>query len=326
MQVSIVIPTFNRPYYLTEALASLVAQSSGDWEVVVVDDGSDPPVDREWIRDQLAERDFQLIRHPSSRGVPAAKNAGAAAARGELITFLDDDDWLEDQAVARILAVYRAHPELSCLFLGVRTHGAYSEGAGRNQAQALSRLMAEAGAKEEPEAFFFGDGLSLALLKRVPIALQRPVVRRGVWNLLGGMYEDVIFSEPEWTIKLAMLNGAVLALTKQPLSVWRTDGQNFASRPEQRLRQMQRGIRARSRLRNELALQQAGHRRMLAAARRDVVACYLDLIYAHRLTGARGEAFSVLAEGISRAPSIRYARQLAGLLLPEQLLTLWRRR
>ena len=326
MQVSVVIPTLNRLHYLTEALASLVAQSSRDWEVVVVDDGSDPPVDREWIRSQLGEREFRLIRHPSPRGVAAAKNAGAAVASGELITFLDDDDWLEDTAVARILSIYRAYPELACLFLGVRMHGAYAEGAGRNQARALSRLMAEVDVREAPEVFFLGDRLPWALLKRVPIALQRPVVRRGVWNLLGGMYEDVIFSEPEWAIKLAMLDGVVLAFTKQPLTVWRTDGQNFASRPEQRVRQMRRGIQARGRLRKELAMQRTTHKSMLAAASRDVVDCYLDLIYAYRMAGARKAAFSMLTQGMHQAPSIRYLRQLVALLLPEQVLALWRRR
>lgn len=325
MQVSIVIPTLNRPNYLAEALASLVAQSSRDWEAVVVDDGSVPPVDSQWVRSQLGEQAFRLIRHPSPRGVAAAKNAGAAIASGELITFLDDDDWLEDTAVAGILSIYRAHPELSCLFLDVRTHGAYAEGAGRNQAQALSRLMAEVGVREGPEVFFLGEGLPKALLKRVPIALQRPVVRRGVWNLLDGLYEDVIFSEPEWAIKLAMLDGARLALTKRPLSVWRTDGQNFVSRPEQRLRQIQRGIRARSRLRNELTMQLTTHKSMLTAARRDVADCYLDLIYVHRMAGARKAAFSVLAQGMRQAPSIRYLRQFIALLLPEQLLALWRR-
>lgn len=326
MLVSVVIPTLNRPHYLAEALASLVAQGSRQWEAVVVDDGSDPPVDRQWLERQLGDGEFQLIRHPVPRGVAAAKNAGAAAARGELITFLDDDDWLENMAVASILSAYRAHPELACLFLRVRTYGAYAEGAERNQAQALNRLMTEAGVREEQEVFFLGTGLTQALFKTVPIALQRPVVRRGVWNLLGGMYEDVVFSEPEWAIRLSMVDGTVLALTKQPLSVWRTDGQNFASRPEGRLRHMQRGIRARTRLRNELAAQLKRQQRLLAAARSDVVGCYLSLIYAHRMAKARGEAFYMLVQGMRRAPSIRYVRQLLGLLIPEQLLAYWRRR
>ncbi len=324
MQVSVVIPTLNRPQYLAEALASLAAQSSPDWEAVVVDDGSEPAVDYQWVKGLLG-REFRLVRHAAPHGVAAAKNAGAAAAGGELIGFLDDDDWLDSAAVADIKAAYLAHPELACLFLGVRTQGAYAEGAGRNQSKALSRLLAQAQARETPELIFFGADLPQALLKTVPIALQRPVVRRGVWNLLGGMYEALIFSEPEWTIKLSMLEGAVLALTKAPLSVWRTDGQNFASRPEQRLRHMQRGIQARSRLKEEVAAQAARQGKMLAEVRNDVVGCYLSLIYAHRLAGARGAAFSVLAEGMRRAPSVRYVRQAVGLLLPGWLLAFWRR-
>jgi hypothetical protein len=85
--VTVVIPTRNRPRLLaTRALPTALAQEGVAIEVIVVDDGSEPPV--EVPGDPRA----RLIRHSIPRGVAAARNAGIGAAEGEWVAFLDDDD------------------------------------------------------------------------------------------------------------------------------------------------------------------------------------------------------------------------------------------
>ncbi len=100
---SVVIPTYSRQELLNEALASVLNQTFDDLEVVVVDDASpDPalvPVDTR----------VRLIRQPENRGKSAALNVGLAAAKGEYVAFLDDDDtWtptrLANAARAHVLA------------------------------------------------------------------------------------------------------------------------------------------------------------------------------------------------------------------------------
>jgi glycosyltransferase involved in cell wall biosynthesis len=101
-EVTVVIPTRDRWRMLTSCgLRSALAQLDVDLEVVVVDDGS---------RDGTAERLHQLhgarvrvLRHDESKGHAAARNAGIAAARGEWIAFLDDDDLWSPRKLRRQL-------------------------------------------------------------------------------------------------------------------------------------------------------------------------------------------------------------------------------
>lgn len=84
---SVILPTFGRPAFLRDALASVLAQTEKDWEVLVVDDASPEPV-------ELATGDprVRIVRRQRNGGPAAARNTGLAEARGRYVTFLDDDD------------------------------------------------------------------------------------------------------------------------------------------------------------------------------------------------------------------------------------------
>jgi glycosyltransferase involved in cell wall biosynthesis len=98
--VSIVTATRNRTDLLERALRSIAAQAFDEYEAILVDDGSSAEVQR-FQRDlvsELGER-FRLISSAApdlpGTGCSAARNRGAAAARGRFLTFLDDDDrWI----------------------------------------------------------------------------------------------------------------------------------------------------------------------------------------------------------------------------------------
>lgn len=87
--VSVVIPVHNRQELLARALASLARQDLSDFEVIVVDDGSDDPLDDTVAAAGLA--DVRLLAGPR-RGAGHARNTGAEAARGTMLIFLDSDD------------------------------------------------------------------------------------------------------------------------------------------------------------------------------------------------------------------------------------------
>lgn len=91
--VSIIVPNFNRSSYLKEALGSVAAQSYTQWECIVVDDGSED--DSLAVVAAFARKDGR-IRAISNKGkgAAAARNWGAANAKGKYIIFLDSDDLL----------------------------------------------------------------------------------------------------------------------------------------------------------------------------------------------------------------------------------------
>ena len=92
-RVSVVITTYNRAALLPRAVNSVLAQTYPDYEIIIVDDcstDSTPDVIRSFPDPRI-----RSFKHEWNRGVSAARNTGVANARGEYISFLDDDDeWM----------------------------------------------------------------------------------------------------------------------------------------------------------------------------------------------------------------------------------------
>jgi glycosyltransferase involved in cell wall biosynthesis len=109
IRVSIIIPTYNRAALVQEAVASVLAQTWRDFEVLVVDDGSTD--DTAAALAPWASR-IRLLRRSCRGGVSAARNTGINAARGEWLAFLDSDDLWRPEKLARQMAYLAEHPEL----------------------------------------------------------------------------------------------------------------------------------------------------------------------------------------------------------------------
>lgn len=103
--VSVVVPTRDRAHLLGRAVASVLAQSFEDFELIVVDDGSTDDTPGR-IRGLEDPRVRYLQQDPIGAG--AARNRGATAARGEYLTFLDSDDEAEPMWLEKLLETLEA--------------------------------------------------------------------------------------------------------------------------------------------------------------------------------------------------------------------------
>ncbi len=104
--VSIIMPVFNTPRdWLIEALNSVLAQWSANWELICVDDGSTEPHVRELL-DAAARFDprIRVLRPPGNAGIARAVNFGLRAARGAYVAFMDHDDVIEPDAMHKLAA------------------------------------------------------------------------------------------------------------------------------------------------------------------------------------------------------------------------------
>lgn len=91
MTVSIIVPVYNARKYLRKTVRDLLGQTYRDLEMIFVDDGSEDGSGR--VLDRLAERDERVcVLHQAHGGIASARNAGIAAASGEYLMFVDDDD------------------------------------------------------------------------------------------------------------------------------------------------------------------------------------------------------------------------------------------
>ena len=95
--ISVVMPTYNRGYIIRRAIDSVIAQTCNDWEMVIVDDGSNDDT-KEIIASYGDSRIVYQRQDPAKKGAAAARNLGITSSRGEYVAFIDSDDqWLPEK-------------------------------------------------------------------------------------------------------------------------------------------------------------------------------------------------------------------------------------
>mgnify|MGYP000992924305 CR=1 FL=1 len=105
--VSVIVPTYNRSYCLRKCLDSILQQSFSDFELIVVDDGSedDTPLLLESYREKAT------IVYQKNQGVSCARNTGIALAKGIYLAFCDSDDLWVPQKLQKQMEFFQKHPE-----------------------------------------------------------------------------------------------------------------------------------------------------------------------------------------------------------------------
>ena len=124
--VSVIIPTYNRPNYLREAVDSVFAQTYPFIEIFVIDDGSSNGGARTrsalkpYLSDDSSSSQDPKVTYlyQNNCGLVAAVNRGLGVAQGEYIQRLDDDDRLLPEKIARSIDVFQAHPEVGLVATG----------------------------------------------------------------------------------------------------------------------------------------------------------------------------------------------------------------
>jgi glycosyltransferase involved in cell wall biosynthesis len=119
--VSVILPTYNRARFLDEAFASIVAQTWQDWELIVVDDGSNDEtraVVERW-RPRFSKPFTYVWRE--NGGAYAARNTGLDHATGDFVAFFDSDDLWLPHHLERCASALAANPELDWIFAACRS-------------------------------------------------------------------------------------------------------------------------------------------------------------------------------------------------------------
>lgn len=111
MKVSFILPVYNVEKYLSECIESLLAQTYGDFEILLVDDGS--PDNCPALCDEWAKKDCRIKAfHKPNGGLSDARNYGLEHAKGDYVIFVDSDDfWMGTESLERLMNLVTAHPE-----------------------------------------------------------------------------------------------------------------------------------------------------------------------------------------------------------------------
>ena len=215
--LSVVVPAYNVEQYLAECLASVLAQSYADLEVVVVVDGA---TDRTYeIARDYAKADRRVrVQRQANAGLGAARNAGIRAARGAHLAFLDSDDVVPPDAYALMMDTIRRTGSDMVV-------GTLERDAGHRQF--TMRLMRQ-NHRTRREAVTL-DEMPLML---ADVFAVNKVFRRGFWDDAGLAFPEGLRYEDQPTLTAAFLAARQFDVIPETVYLWRvrTDQSSITQR------------------------------------------------------------------------------------------------
>ena len=207
--ISFVSPLYNTPpAYLDDLLASFRQQTPGLAELILSDDGSSSKATAKWLAAHEREPGVVILRNGVNRGIAAACNAGASAARGGWISFVDHDDALSPHAVKVIARALTDNPKARFVY--------------------TDEVVADA--KLRPQDFFDKPAFDAVLLSGVNYINHFSIYARDLFAAVGGFLEGYDGSQDYDLLlrALARLSPDEVRHIPYPAYLWRRDGHSFS--------------------------------------------------------------------------------------------------
>jgi glycosyltransferase involved in cell wall biosynthesis len=218
--VTVIIPTYDRAHLIGRAIQSILNQTYGDFELIVVDDGSSDNT-AEIIHD-FNDKRIKYIRHEKNKGAAAARNTGIESARGTYIAFQDsDDEWFPHKLEKQVEAFSDAPPKVGIVYSGVwrleggkKTYIAYPD-------------------KNKKE----GD-LHINLLRISLIFLQSALVKMECFSKVG-MFDKELPAAEDWELWIRISKYFHFKFIDEPLALLHHTPGSLSTRPDAFVRALQ---------------------------------------------------------------------------------------
>lgn len=177
--VSIIVPCYNQAQYLDEALQSVLNQTYLYWECIIVNDGSpdnSEEIAKEWVKKDLR---FKYI-YQDNAGLSAARNAGIAICKGELILPLDSDDKLGENYLDYAIAKFKQNENLKVVYCKAQYFG------------------------DKDEEWILPD-FTLNNLAIRNVIFCSALFKKGEWQRVGGFDSNMTYGLEDWDFWLSVL-------------------------------------------------------------------------------------------------------------------------
>src|ERR1700739_4219228 len=210
--LSVLIDTYNHDKFTEEAVSSVLAQDlpAADREILFVDDSSTDRTPE--ILNKLASQ-IRILRKPNG-GQASAFNHRVPQCKGEIIAFLDGDDWWAPNKLSAVVEAFAAHPAIG--LVGHSVTEVLANGARRNELVRDSprfRIDSVAGAR-------------IFRLRKSFLGTSRMAFRADLLRRIGPAPEALVIQADEFLFTLGALFSEVLLL-REPLTFYRLQGQNL---------------------------------------------------------------------------------------------------
>lgn len=211
--VSILLTCYNHMRFLPDAYRSVLEQTYGDFELLAIDDGSKDGT-REWLS-QHSDPRLRLVFNRENLGTYASLNVGIAAARGDFVAILNDDDlWAPDKLATQVSA-FETNPRLGL----VHTGGWFIDENGNRHSDSA------------PMGFPYPDlhdgDVLLDLVERNQVITSSVLLRREVFDKCG-LFDPAYYGCGDWHMWLRIAASFQVAQIREPMTFYRVHDENAA--------------------------------------------------------------------------------------------------
>lgn len=196
LMVSIIVPIYNTYKYLPLCLNSILNQTYKNIEIILIDDGSTDGSEK--LCDHYAKGNDKIkVIHKENEGLSVARNVGIDAARGELISFIDSDDFISHDFLERAVDVIK---QSNCPLVCIRDFpfldGQEQELQKKWNSDFDAFFSRNSDKKKEVEIFVWDEILNSILYQHISLTgAQLKIYRRNLFNEIrfpeGRLYEDM---------------------------------------------------------------------------------------------------------------------------------------
>lgn len=233
--ISILMPTYNRKEWLGKAIVSVLAQTYPAWELIIIDDGSESPMEEILESLQDPRIHYHRIEHLGRPG--AVRNVALSMAKGEFVFRLDDDDEMDPACLEKMISYFRETPELNALITASLFIGEdssllmYPQNLVRDESGSFRLTSIPPDGQITWQDVY--DKISANVLP-CPTML----VRRSVLQAVGG-YDPTLayWEDSKLVISLLMQGISQVRIVPLPLYYYRLHGQNLTRQDQQTTRQ-----------------------------------------------------------------------------------------
>ncbi len=211
LKVSIIMATYNRAGYIAETIESIRRQTYSNWELIIIDDGSDD--NTEEIVNRIADNRIQFYKAARTGIASKVKNMGLQKASGELIAFMDSDDLWAPAKLEKQLAALHQYPEA-----GFSLTGGYNF---RNINEPLEYFY------KQREGIKYGDVFIGLFKSEVSATMPALVAKKECVEATGGFKEGFSHCDLDFILSLAGSFKAVILY--EPLFYRRLHDTNTSS-------------------------------------------------------------------------------------------------
>ena len=313
--VSVIIPTYNRAAMLEEAIQSALRQTCRPAEVIVVDDASKDSTRA--ALESVARRDARVrpLFLEKNRGPAGARNAGVAAAKGDVVAFLDSDDLWHADHLESATGLLESHGDIDVVFADIQRVNAAGTplgGALLWDQRHIRRHLTPLTSPPAQEWFALVRPAVEVLLEEYIVPMQTMVLRSSAAKACHFDESFRVAEDYDFTLRLARA-GHRFGFVKGVRCRWVIHDQNLVSNDASGSYYAGQQARVWLSLLSEPAMSSAA-RRLL---RRRISKWHFDEAYHRRQAGERGAAFRLYLRSWAVMPSWRSIRAaIAATLIP----------